>query len=64
MNPRSRHYARRAMFAARRRLLAILKDAVWKDHVGELDYDHRDDLAPEAYYAAREMAHWARKAMR
>jgi hypothetical protein len=52
------------MYAARRRLLEILRGAVWSAHLKETMYDPRDDTAPEAYYAAREMAHWARKAMR
>ena len=67
MNPRSRHYARRAMFAARRRLLGVLKEAVWQANYAPLyadHYDNRDDTDHRAYYYAREMAHWGRRALR
>jgi len=62
------------MFKARRRLLPLLKDAVWFAHVRQQDDEHEllkevneretRDLAAEAYYTAREMAHWAHEATR
>jgi hypothetical protein len=74
MNPRSRHYARRMMFAARRKVLALLKDAVFSAHVetrearmgimAEVTAREESDLSAEAYYAAREMAHFAHLAQR
>jgi|GEM_PF-1894492 len=70
---KSRHYALRMMWAARRRLLEVLKLEVWKAHTepptpspllaGFRDEEARD-ASSEAYYHAREMAHWAHKGTR
>lgn len=74
MNPNSRFTARRLMFAARRKLLAILKDAVWRAHTDpwpkaegilrEISDREDRDLYAEAYYTAREMAHQAHRSQR
>ena len=67
-NPKSRHYALRQMYAARRRLLEVMKREVWRAHT-ETPTDsailticrseEARDASCEAYYLAREMAHWA-----
>lgn len=74
MNPRSRHTARRLMFACRRAMLAAHRSAVEN---GATERDEGADPRLRAfaaqvageevghvYYLAREMAHHAHRAMR
>lgn len=74
MNTRSRFYARRMMFAERRQLLGLLKEAVWGAYVDRgpnpdgrvRSFVAREaaDANAEVYYVARSMAHWANMATR